>query len=113
MRPDVEAARQRITATRALLELRAGHRVPWQDVEDALCAGYAAALAADAWLADVERRLHQLLGDTSQAAHGREVRALASEHCEFQRGVIALRHELEALRAEHEHQRASTHSAGA
>ena len=50
-----------------------------QEIEDALCEGYAEALAGDAWLTDNERRLHELIDDASLAARGRELRRELAE----------------------------------
>ncbi len=110
MHPDLEAATQRVIAARARLVDLPPDGVRRQDVEDELCEGYAHALAGDAWLADSERRLHELIDDTALPVRGRELRALAAEHAEVQRSVISLRRELAALRREHDRLRASLHA---
>ncbi len=106
MHSDVEAATQRVIATRARVVGLRADGVLRQEVEDELCAGYAHALAGDAWLADSERRLHELIDDVSLPVRGRELRALAAEHAKFQRSVIELRRELAALRREYDRLRA-------
>lgn len=111
MRPDVEAATERVLSARARLGRAPERDDLSDDVEDALCEGYAQALAGDAWLTDGERRLHELIDDTSLAFRGREVRELAREHADFQRQVINLRYELEALRREHDRLRSRSSAA--
>lgn len=108
MRPDVETATERVAAVRARLACLPPLDLHVQEIDDALCEGYAQALAGDAWLTRTERRLHELIDDPSLAVAGSELRALAGERGVLERSVIALREELAALR--HEHERLGTGS---
>lgn len=102
MRPDIETAVEHVAAARVRLGRAPLGEVDAQEIEDALCKGYAQALAGDAWLAQTEQRLHELIEDRSRPVRGRDVRALAAEHGDFQHGLIALRRELAAMRREHD-----------
>ena len=102
MRPDVHSATERVVAIRVQVTGLATGDVSRQEIEDALCAGYAEALAGDAWLAKAERRLHELMDDPSGTVSGRELRTLAGERTEFERGLLALRDDLAALRRMHD-----------
>ncbi len=113
MRPDVEAATERAVAMCARLARTSERSALAEDVEDVLCDGYAQALAGDAWLAERERRLHDLIEEPSIEFRAHDLRALIGEHRDFQHGVIALRFELEALRREHHRLRARSHAGSA
>ena len=110
MRSDVEAATERIVAIRARLAGLPDGAVPADDIEDALCAGYAEALAGDAWLTHAEERLHELIDDPTTPIRAREIRRLSREHRDYQHSVIALRRELEALRQQRRRLRPRTTS---
>lgn len=105
MRPDVQMARERVVAVRARVERVADQEALTDEVEDALCEGYAQALAGDAWLTEGEQRLHELIDDASIESRGTALRALVRENGELQRHVILLRQELELLRREHDRRR--------
>lgn len=110
MRPDVVTATDRAVAVRARLARSPDPTQLGDEVEDALCEGYAQALAGDAWLAERERRLHELIDDMTSEVRGRDVRALVREHGEFQRSVITLRRELESLHRDHGRLHARSHA---
>lgn len=113
MRPDVVTAIDRAVAVRARLARSPDPTQLADEVEDALCEGYAQALAGDAWLAERERRLHELIDDMTSEIRGRDVRALVHEHGDFQRRVITLRRELESLLRDHDRLRAGCHAPSA
>ena len=113
MRPDLETATERVMATRVRLARSPDPEPWWPEIEDALGEGYAEALAADAWLAQAGRRLRALIDDASGAVGGRELRTLAGERAEFERGLLALREELAALRKLHYGLRARSHARSA
>lgn len=108
MCPDVQLAIARVRSTSERLAGLPARDVAIQEIEDALCEGYAEALAGDAWLTDNERRLHELIDDASLAVRGRELRLLARAHAEFQCGVIELRRELAELRRQHDRVRSGS-----
>lgn len=110
MRPEIGTATDRAAAVRARLARTADPDLLAEEVENALCGGYAQALAGDAWLAESERRLHDLIDDSTIELRGRDLRALMREHGAVQRRIIALRCELEALRREHDRQRSGSHA---
>jgi hypothetical protein len=101
MRPDVDSATERVIALRTRLAEPHAAGPALQTIEDELCVGYVCALQADAWLSGVEERLQASFEERSLDARG-QVRAVAAEHAKLQRGVIALRRELAALRREHD-----------
>lgn len=106
---DVQTATNRVIAIRARLQGESARDAD-QEREDALSEGYAQALACDAWLARAEQRLHELIDETSLPVRGRDLRLLMREHGDTQRGVVALRRELDALRREHERLRDHSHT---
>lgn len=106
MRREVETATERVIAIRARIAGLPDDDAVIREIEDALCEGYAHALAGEAWLAESERQLHALIDDdTHPPDRGRDLRALAGERSDVEREVIALRRELEALRGEHHRMR--------
>ncbi len=84
--------------------------LPEHEIENALSDGYAQALTGDAWLTELENRLHNLIDDRSAPVRGRELRELAREHAALQQSVIALRRELEALRQERRQRTPHSHA---
>jgi hypothetical protein len=110
MRPDVQSATDRVIAIRARLRRDPGRESSLDETEDALSEGYAQALAGDAWLAQSEQRLHELIDDASIPVRGRDLRVLVHDHGEIERCVIELRRELEGLRREHERLHERSHS---
>ena len=100
MRQELAEMTERVSA----LHGRAASSTPAEplldEVEDALAAGYAQALAGDAWSMATEQRLHELISDPDVPVRGRELRKLAGEHAACQRDLIDLRRELAALRDE-------------
>jgi hypothetical protein len=102
MRPDVQAATDRVIAIRARLRDEPESEDSLREREDALSEGYAQALVGDAWLARTEQRLHELVEDVTIPVRGRDLRILVRDHGDVQRDVIALRRELEGLRREHD-----------
>jgi hypothetical protein len=91
--PDLASITQRVTRLRARPVVGAR---PDAELEDALAAGYAAALAGDAWSMRTEQRLYELMSELTPGAGG-ELRALATEHVRFQRELVALRRDLAEL----------------
>ncbi len=78
-----------------------------EEIEDALCAGYAEALTGDAWSMRTEQRLRELVDDVLTATGGRELRAVAKEHARFQGELVALRRHLAELRHNRDRLRAA------
>ena len=107
MRPDVDAATERVVVTRTrLAELRGG--LPATEIEDELCVGYARALEGDAWLARARERLRELADEPSSPRQARQLRMLTAEHGDVERGIIALRRALGELRHEFDRVRKAT-----
>ena len=100
MLQDVENATKMIIAARARVARLPPGVVAVGEIDDVLTQGYARALEGDAWLSQTEERLHDLIDDVTAVKRGRELRTIAREHDHFQRSVIELRRELEALRLE-------------
>ncbi len=75
------------------------------EIDNALCRGYADALAGDDWLTESQRRLLELIDGDVNVVRGRDVRALTVERGRFERSLTTLRHELAELRLEHDHLR--------
>lgn len=113
MRPDVQSATARVIETREQLAPLPAGELPAQEIEDALCVGYAEALAADAWLTRAEERMWELIDDPSLPVRGSELRALTAERADYQRSVTALRRELAALRNERDRVRSVSHTRSA
>lgn len=76
-----------------------------EEIEDALCAGYAGALAGDAWCMRTERALSELVGAASAVA----LCEVASERKRVQGELSALRRELGELRRDRDRLRAALH----
>lgn len=110
MPPDVDSTTERVINARATLASLTTDELAMRVIDDVLSEGYAQALEGDAWLMRAEQRLHALIDDATVPARGRELRTVAREHSGFQRSVIALRRELEALRQERSRLRSHSHA---
>lgn len=113
MRPDVEAATNRVAAVRSRLARTSDPDLLGHEIEDVLCEGYAHALAADAWLTESERRLHELIADSTAEIRGRDLRLPVREHAAFKQRILTLRRELESLRHEQDRLRTGSHARSA
>lgn len=71
------------------------------EVEDALCDGYAHALAGDAWSMRAQARMLELIGAAHAPGGATGLHALAREHFEFEAHLTALRVQLSALKDEY------------
>ncbi len=107
MAPDLPAMIERTTRLRATLAGSPLSEALLEEIEDALCAGYAGALSGDAWSMRTERRLRELVGDGLTPARRRELRAVASESERLAHDLVVLRQELAELR----HDRDRLHTA--
>jgi len=107
---DVENATKLVIAARARVARLPPGVVAVGEIDDALTQGYAQALEGDAWLMRAEERLHELIDDASAPTRGRELRTIARDHDDYQRSVIELRRELEALRLERTRMRSRSHA---
>lgn len=101
MHPDLTPISDRV---QALCE-RAGRRaapdpVLVGEIERTLCDGYAEALEGDAWSAQMERRMQELIVRIPAAGAARELRVVAKRHGDFQVHLVLLRRRLVRLRAE-------------
>jgi hypothetical protein len=101
MHPDLRPISERVAALCSAARRDDG-TVSAQAVESVLCDGYAEALAADAWSAQTERRMQQLIIAIPAEGAARELRTLARGHTEFQQQLMVLRQGLAALRAQFE-----------
>lgn len=110
MLEDVEIATQMVIAARARVARLPPGVIAVREIDDVLTHGYARALEGDAWLMQAEERLHELIDDASAPTRGRELRTIAREHADFQRKVIELRRELQALRLERTRMRSRSHA---
>lgn len=102
MRPDLHAATASVTALRARLARAPHAEAHLAEIHDALSTGYAQGLAADAWLADTDNRLHELIDDAPIAARARELRILSRDHSLCRTELTALREELAELHGEYD-----------
>ena len=100
MRPDLDAMIDQVSRLRVHAGKAGADTTLAAKIEDALSAGYAVALAGDAWSMKSEVRLHKLISDVTVPVRGTQVRELTSEHASFERDLIALRRALAELRRE-------------
>ena len=100
MHPDLTPISDRVQA----LSERAGRAtsdlVLLSEIETTLCDGYAEALEGDAWSAQMERRMQELIVQIPAAGAARELRVVAKRHGDFQVHLVLLRRRLVRLRAE-------------
>ena len=97
MSPDLKVMTERVMRLREDLARRPRSRALLEEIEDVLTEGYARALTGDAWSTRTEQRLHELINDVDAPLHGRDLRAIATDHAGFQRDLIELRRELTEL----------------
>jgi hypothetical protein len=100
MDPDLTPISDRVQA----LSERAGRSAPdpvlLDEIESTLCDGYAEALKGDAWSAQMERRMQELIALIPAAGAARELRVVAKRHGDFQVHLVLLRRRLVRLRGE-------------
>lgn len=89
---------ERVTRLREQCADGASQEALLEQIEYVLSEGYAQALAGDAWSISTEERLQQLIEGPGEPFRARRLRALAYEHGQFQRELVALRRELAELR---------------
>ncbi len=111
MRPDLDSATERVIAIRAGMAGLPDGATAGARIEDALCEGYATALAGDAWLSGIERRLQELIDDAALETAGREIRVVAAERAAFHGSLLALRDALTHLRRERDRLPTESHAA--
>lgn len=101
VRRDIELLTDRVAAARARLAGLAAAELPARELDDMLGDGYAVALAGDAWVAQSQQRLDELLENAAVLARSRrDLHAHTRERLELQRSVAGLRRELAALRVD-------------
>lgn len=94
----------RVTSVRAGM----GAGLTDAEIEAALVDGYADALAADGWLAELAQRAHAVVDDPSPASAGTVLHELARERRAVERHLVQLRQELASLREERQHARVTS-----